>query len=121
MAALELEKRSAHLPLQDRSGASGLALSKRFADAYQGRQSVPDGRFGLKPNLLVRLAEMFAALGVAEFDEIEATILQHHRRDFSGPCAVVRPVHGLGATLTDVSFSIAFTSRIAVKGGMTKR
>ena len=60
---------------------------------------MPDGGFGLKPHRLVRLAEMFTALGMAELDEVEAAVLQHHRRDFSGPGAVVGPMHGLGANL----------------------
>ena len=36
-------------------------------------------RFGLEADCLVRLSEMFAPLGMAKLDEVQAAVLQHRR------------------------------------------
>jgi hypothetical protein len=46
-----------------------------------------DRAFDLQADRLVCLAEMLAALGVAEFDDIEIAVLEHRRGDFTGPGA----------------------------------
>ena len=58
-----------------------------------------DGGLGLAADGLVGLAEMLAALGVAELDEVEAAVPELERRDLAGPGAGVGPVHVLGADL----------------------
>ncbi len=54
-----------------------------------------DCGFGLQADRLVGLAEMFAAFGVAELDDVEIAIPEHERRNLAGPGTLIGPVHVL--------------------------
>ena len=53
----------------------------------------------LQADRAVGLAEMLASFAVAELDQIEPTIPEHHRRDLASPGAGIGPVHVLRADL----------------------
>src|SRR5258708_1585677 len=90
---------SAGLSFNNGPRPATLPFGERLADANKRDQAVTHSGFGFEAHRLVRLTEMFAALRVAQPDEIEATILQHWGRDFPSPSAVSGPMHILSADL----------------------
>lgn len=99
LGASEPRQCSAGLAGEDFIGAPTVAIRQRFADADKGNQAVTYRRFDLETDCLIGLAKMLASLGMAEFDEIEAAVLEHRRRNLARPCARVRSMHVLRSHL----------------------
>lgn len=55
--------------------------------------------FDLEADGFVGFTEMFTALGMTEFDDIEIAVLEHQWRNLAGPCTLFGPVHVLCANL----------------------
>ena len=95
----DVPQRIARLPGQHVRRGARLIFAARVADADERDQAMLHRGGDLLRHRLVRLAEMGAALAVAEFDEGRPAVLHHQGRDFARPGALVGPVHVLRADL----------------------
>src|SRR5690606_36670226 len=95
----KLGKGAAHFFFQHFSRASAFAVFQRFADADERDQAVAHGGFDLEANRFDGLVEMLATLRVTKLNNVDIAVLQHQRRNFSGPCALIGPLYVLRADL----------------------
>ena len=86
-----------HLADNDFLELAGVALLERLADADDSREASRNRGPGAQVDRLVRLAEVLAALAVADDDVLRARVEQHPSRNLAGVRAGLLPVAVLSA------------------------
>ena len=118
MVGLDRGQVGLQLALQHRLGLVGVARLLALADAEDRLEAGGERRRHLARQRLVGLAEVLAALGVAEDDRVDVELDQHRRRDLAGEGARVLLVHVLRGDLARRCRSERSTTALrAVNGG----
>src|SRR3954462_1794089 len=99
LLAGEAREGAADLPGDHLPGAVSLPLLQRLAHADDGVELRLEDGLQLAVHALVRLAEVLAALAVAEDHSVAAQLLEHGRADLAGEGALLLVVAVLGEEL----------------------